>query len=131
MFLAILGVGASLYLTYAKLTSNSIVCGVGSCDLVQSSKYSEILGIPVAVFGAGFYFLVFSLIYMGKEKLVNILLVWGVIYSIYLTYLELFVIYEVCSWCVGSFVIILLLSAAQFIKLRVINKNGTNNGTPS
>ena len=116
--LCILGLGISMYLTYAKLTSSSVACINAGCNTVQSSKYSEISGIPVGMFGIGFYFILFTLLFKAKENLAKLLLIWGNLYSLYLTYLELFVIKAICVWCVGSFVVIILMSLLLFVRTK-------------
>lgn len=117
--LCFVGIGISLYLTYTKLTSSSVACINAGCNTVQASKYSEMFGIPIGVFGLGFYFALFTLLFKEQEKLVKILLVWGNLYSLYLTYLELFVIKAICIWCVGSFIVIIVMTIILFNKSRL------------
>lgn len=113
--LCVIGIAISLYLTYTKVTSSSIACINAGCNTVQASKYSELFGIPVGVFGFGFYFVLFTLIFKNNFAFSKILLIWGNLYSLYLLYLELFVIKAICVWCVGSFVVIILLSILVFM----------------
>ncbi len=121
--LCIAGILISMYLSYTKVTSSSIVCGYEGCNKVQSSKYSEIFGIPMGFFGIGFYFTLFALLNKGKTKLAKYLLLWGLVYSTYLTYLEIFVIKAICAWCVSSFVIIILLSILVFTNKGTLPNN--------
>ncbi len=116
--LCLIGIGISMYLTYTKVTSSSVACINAGCNTVQTSKYSELFGIPMGVFGLGFYFALFTLLFKAKESWAKLLLVWGNIYSLYLTYLELFVIKAICVWCVGSFVVIILMTILLFTKLK-------------
>lgn len=116
--LCLIGIGISMYLTYTKVTSSSVACINAGCNTVQTSKYSELFGIPMGVFGLGFYFALFTLLFKAKENWAKLLLVWGNIYSLYLTYLELFVIKAICVWCVGSFVVIILMTILLFTKLK-------------
>ena len=94
-----------------------LACGVGgSCEKVQASRWSEFLGIPVAAYGLAGYLGLFVVAFAGVQgkwaeqagptKLLVLLSGIGVAFTIYLTYLELFVIHAVCRWCVGSAVII-------------------------
>jgi len=79
---------------------------------VQLSRWATFLGLPVAVWGAGYYALVFGLALAGVQdrwadsrRLSTALVVvtaWGVLFSLWLTYLELFVIHAICRWCVVS-----------------------------
>lgn len=118
-FLAVCGIAVSLYLTYVKLTGSPIKCTVGSCDIVQNSKYAELFGIPVAVFGVLFYFLLFLFTYYKTYVLLKLWSLWGFIFSLYLTYLEIYVIKEICQWCVISAV---LSTVAFFVALSINNQ---------
>ncbi|GAB4531378.1 MAG: hypothetical protein Kow0063_10570 [Anaerolineae bacterium] len=111
------GMGVSAYLTWAHLANQSVACGQSQdCDIVQQSVYSEVGGIPVALLGLLAYTALFvlSLLYGRLPQplddyiplaIFGISLI-GVLYSAYLTYLELFVIYAICRWCVTSAIII-------------------------
>lgn len=115
--LCFIGLGVSMYLVYTKLTSSPIYCRLGDCQKVQNSSYSSLFGIPVSYFGVGFYFLLFVLFYKNYLKLAKIWLAWGVAFSVYLTYLELYVIKAICMWCITSFVVIILAAlVTYFIK---------------
>jgi uncharacterized membrane protein len=122
--LALAGIGVSGYLTWAHLANRSVLCGTSQgCDIVQQSVYSEVGGIPVALLGLAAYIALFILTLLrghslaGWEEYIPLAVfgisLIGVLYSAYLTYLELFVIYAICRWCVTSAIIItaiLLLS---------------------
>ena len=119
--LALLGLGAALYLTYVEGTQAQAICGpIGDCNAVQSSPYALILGVfPVGLFGAlGYIAILIAWLWhrFRRDKLAEIagpaqfgMAAFGVLYSIYLTYLEIFVIRAVCMWCLSSAVIITLL----------------------
>jgi uncharacterized membrane protein len=118
--IALIGVFVSLYLTLYKLGYiGSLACGTGGCETVQLSKWGEFLGVPVAAWGIGYYGLVFALAIVGTQerfegsrsltKTIAIVTGWGVLFTIWLTYLELFVIHAICRWCVGSATMTLLL----------------------
>ncbi len=103
------GLAISAYLTSVKLAGELPVCGpLKGCETVALSSYSEILGIPVALFGAGFSALVLILALawwrLGDRRALLAtygLGLFGILFVAYLTYLELFVIHAVCVWCVG------------------------------
>ena len=118
--IALIGVFVSLYLTLYKLGHiGTLVCGTGSCELVQLSKWGTFLGLPVAAWGVGYYGAVFVLAMVSTQerfessrRLTGALALvtgWGVVFTIWLTYLELFVIHAICRWCVGSAVMTVLL----------------------
>ena len=131
ILLALGGIGASGYLTYARWFDKSVVCaGLGSCSVVSESSYSHMGPIPVALLGLLGYVAIFAVAAVwlrvgdrwGDWPL---LLIWGMAlggaaYSAYLTYLELFVIDAVCIWCVAQAVImlgILLISTAGVLTM--------------
>jgi uncharacterized membrane protein len=118
--IALIGVFVSLYLTLYKLGYiGTLVCGTGGCETVQLSRWGNFLGLPVAVWGAGYYLLVLLLSLVGTHERfessrglsIGMLLVtsWGVLFTAWLTYLELFRIHAICRWCVGSAVMVLAL----------------------
>jgi uncharacterized membrane protein len=118
--LALLGLGISVYLAYVEITHVEAVCGpVGQCNVVQASPYARILGIPIAVLGMLNYLAV-DVLWVGQKALsgrwANLsalgllgLTLFGTLFSIYLTCLEIFVIHAVCAWCLSSAVITTLL----------------------
>ena len=116
LILALLGLAVSGYLAYVEITQTAAVCGpVGECNAVQSSDYARVLGIPVAVLGIVNYLAILGLWIVqrtasGKWRqwtgwALLLMTVFGVLFSIYLTLLELFVIDAVCIWCLSSAVI--------------------------
>ena len=112
-FLCLLGLGIASYLAYVEVNQVKAICGpVGECNLVQTSDYALLLGIPVAVWGvlnylgvaalwAGQKFLEGRLAGLSQLGLLGLLL-FGTLFSVYLTCLELFAIRAVCAWCLGS-----------------------------
>ena len=118
--LALIGLGVALYLAYVETTGVAAVCGpVGECNIVQSSTYARIAGIPVAVLGALSYLAIIGLwaaqhwlsgraaALAGQALL--FLTMFGVLFSIYLTLLELFAIGAICAWCLSSAVLTTLI----------------------
>lgn len=128
--LALAGMGVSGYLTWAHLAGQSVACGQSmDCDIVQQSVYSEVGGIPVALLGLVAYttLLVLTLL-RGRIPedldsyiplaIFGISLI-GVLYSAYLTYLELVVIYAICRWCISSAIIITVIFLLSLVDLKV------------
>lgn len=120
--LAAIGVGVAGYLTYEKFAGGGLICWGGSqqCEIVQNSPYSQIGPIPVAVVGLVGYllFLVVTALQITARSPerrrtlagLNLGLALGAfLYSVYLTYLELFVIYAICTWCVISAILVTLI----------------------
>ena len=123
---SILGLFVAVYLTFVETTNTEAICGpVGDCNTVQQSPYAMILGIiHVGVLGViGYSLLLISWIIRyitsnQKIKSIFTLVVWGfawfgVIFSIYLTFLEPFVIGATCLWCISSAILITLILIAS------------------
>ena len=125
--LALIGMGISAYLSFVHFSGVPLYCeGSGGCHTVQSSEYATVLGVPVALLGLFLYTAIFAggltaLRGSGWPAEVAPFLVFGlalagVLYSAYLTWLELYRIYAICAWCVASACLlaaILLVSAAS------------------
>ena len=119
--LTLIGLGVALYLAYVETQSASAVCGpVGDCNAVQSSPYARLFGIlPVGVLGALGYFAMLGVWIWNRLRrdwlaqnaplALFAMTFFGTLISLYLTYLEPFVIKAVCIWCLTSAVIITLL----------------------
>ena len=118
--LAFIGVFLSTYLTLYKLGYiGELQCAVGSCETVNTSRWATFFGLPVAAWGLGFYVATLALVMLGIQERyadsrgVSIALVtmtgWGVVFSGWLTYLELFVIHAICQWCVVSAILVLVM----------------------
>ena len=132
LVLALAGIGVAGYLSYAYLADQAIACGQSQgCDLVAQSGYSRIFGIPIAVFGLLAYIaLVILLVAHGRigenlEAYVPLAMLGisliGVLFSAYLTYLELFVILTVCKWCVASALIMTAFFVLSIFEMRSTN----------
>jgi uncharacterized membrane protein len=131
--LALAGIFISLYLTLYKLgVIGELSCSIGSCETVNTSKWSRFLGLPVAAWGVFFYLDVFAIALIGtfpkfeNERLISLILAAaaaiGVLFSAWLTYLELGVIHAICIWCVTSALIVTAIfgvSVADYRESRV------------
>jgi uncharacterized membrane protein len=129
--LALAGIFISIYLTLYKLDLiGELSCSIGSCETVNTSRWSIFLGLPVAAWGLFFYLDVFVTAMLGTmppfedEPLVSIVLVAeaaiGVLFSAWLTYLELAVIHAICIWCVTSAVIVLVILLVSVADLKEV-----------
>jgi uncharacterized membrane protein len=113
--LAVVGLLVAVYMAYIETTTAEAVCGaIGACNVVQESPYAAILGIPIGIIGILGYAVLLLLSFIGKRFpqamwLAFALSAGGVLFSIYLTYLEPFVIKATCVWCLTSAVVMLLL----------------------
>ncbi len=112
--LAVVGLGVATYLTYIHYAKINPACSLGqSCIKVQTSQWSKLDGIPVALLGLiGYIGILASLLAPDREetRLATLgLTVIGFGFSAYLTYRELFSIHAICEWCVSSAVILTIL----------------------
>lgn len=132
VFCAGIGFIDALYLTWVKVSHTEAAClpGVGNCEVVNTSQYSAISGMPIAVLGAAGYLIILFFLYFETRKPGwkenGILAVFGlsfigVLYSVYLTYLELAVIHAICPFCVLSATAMLLIFFATTTRL-VLNQ---------
>lgn len=127
--LAVLGLLDSIYLVWVKYTGVYALCGpIGNCESVNTSKYSEIYGIPIALLGAIAYAIMILLPLLEnrtqfwKEYSPTIVFgmsLIGVLYSFYLTYIEIIVLKAVCPYCVISAIILVFLLVLSVIRLSI------------
>jgi uncharacterized membrane protein len=128
IILALIGLGVASYLAYVEVTQVEAVCGpVGECNIVQSSQFAKILGVPVAIFGIIYYLAVIGLWLLSRSIrapwakrlpfLIVVISLGGMLFSIYLTALELLVIKAICAWCLSSAVITTLIFFTMVAKL--------------
>jgi uncharacterized membrane protein len=115
--LIFLGLSVAAYLAYVETQAVTAVCGpIGNCNAVQTSEYAYLFGIPIGVLGVIGYLAILATWLWGQwqnDRRAPLILLamtgFGVLFSIYLTYLEPFVIGAVCAWCLSSAVIMTLL----------------------
>jgi uncharacterized membrane protein len=123
---AIAGMIDAIYLTVHHYTGEKVPCSVtGGCETVLSSLYSEIGGIPLALFGALAYFTVFSLATLsafGDDrmwKILSVIVALMAVFSLWLLYLQAFVLGAFCQFCLLSagttFTLLLLVIIRQFL----------------
>ncbi|MCL5016308.1 MAG: vitamin K epoxide reductase family protein [Patescibacteria group bacterium] len=125
--LSLLGLADTGYLTESHLNRTALVCGAVSslskCNLVANSSFSSIYGVPVALLGLLFYLAVFfgTAFYFWRGRN-NHLLRWliilagaGLIFSLYLLYVQAFILKAFCQYCLASDI----LTIAIFIGLLV------------
>jgi uncharacterized membrane protein len=134
--LALVGLFVALYLwLHALGFGGAIKCGAsGGCEVVQTSQWAVFLGLPVAFYGVAGYFALLAVAILGlrpaalPDRTWSVLLAGlasaGFLFTVYLTYLELFVIHAICRWCIGSAVIITaiwIVSVAALRRLRLLS----------
>jgi uncharacterized membrane protein len=126
-FLAGLGMLVSAYMTIYKLTDNQTMClGNGGCSVVNSSVYSEVYGIPVALVGLLGYSAILAVLILSSRStlmgsnaslLVFGLCLTGFLFTLYLIYVEIALIRALCPFCLASQAIMTFLFAISVILL--------------
>ena len=134
LFIALLGIAGlavTTYLTSNALSHTEVGCSLSGCNTVLGSKWSKIFGIPVSAFGMATY----AVIMLGAlhayqspiddlrgRRVVALTAAIGVLASIYLTTIELFVIKAACQYCITSAVLVVVVAVAVIVTAR---KEGT------
>jgi uncharacterized membrane protein len=128
--LSIVGVLDSAYLSWLKITGTVAACSnVGDCEAVNSSRYAEVAGVPIAILGLLGYFAI-----LGVTLLENREPAWksglrlaffgftlaGTLYSVYLTYVEVAILRAICPFCIVSAVVMLALFIVAIYRLRAV-----------
>jgi uncharacterized membrane protein len=119
--LIVAGALVSAYLAYVETTGATAVCGpVGDCNTVQQSLYATLFGvIPIGLLGLIGYGLMLVLWVLGLEgrpshgrarRLLLAATVSATVFSVYLTFLEPFVIGATCLWCLSSAIVVTALA---------------------
>lgn len=140
--LSLLGLFVSAYLYLYKIGRiGTLACGTGGCETVQTSEWSRFAGVEVALIGVVGYGLLLLVALVSLRpvlverrwpaSLLAALAAGGVLFTAYLTGLELFVIHAICRWCVGSAAIIVTLLVLGLLELRRLRvpRAGSRAGT--
>jgi uncharacterized membrane protein len=131
--LSLLGLFISAYLYLYKIGRiGALACGAGGCETVQQSAWSRFAGFEVALIGFAGYAALLVVSLAGLQPplsnrrwpatLLSILAGLGVLFTVYLTYLELFVIHAICRWCVGSAAIIVAILVVALLDQRRLSR---------
>lgn len=119
--LCFVGLGVAGYLAFVETTQTTAVCGpIGDCNTVQQSVYARLFGIlPIGILGMIGYLAIMAAWSMARTQNGQFALyakastlalsTFGLLFSIYLTFLEPFVIGATCAWCIASAVIMTIL----------------------
>lgn len=122
--LALAGVAVSSVSLYHHLgTSKTSFCDLGqsfNCDLVNRSRYSTVLGVPVALIGIAGYLMILALATVYREKaetpvMLAIVSTFGLAFSVYLTYIEGHVLGVWCILCLSSLAVIFTLTVCSLL----------------
>lgn len=130
--IGIIGLLVAGYLVYAYAQPNPLECGLGGgCDIVKNSPYANFIGIGVPTWGLLFYIAI--VLYTGsrlfsrklvkfEKELFLLVTTAGLAFSMYLTYLEAYVIEAWCQWCLVSAVCSAGLFIASAVDYKISGK---------
>jgi uncharacterized membrane protein len=111
--LALVGAGIAGYLTYTRFFGLEPVCPTSGCEIVQNSRWSTLLGIPVALLGLLTYLSIFTSTQIRhplvKQAGAMVALV-ALGFNAYLLYIQEHEIGHYCTWCVSNEVVSLILA---------------------
>ncbi|MDA2922666.1 vitamin K epoxide reductase family protein [Patescibacteria group bacterium AH-259-L07] len=139
IFIAFSGFSLSFYIYHKKRLKQAVVCPMGGkCEEVIYSEYSRFLGIPIELLGMVYYGIIalsygLFLVYSVVVTPFTVFLVLGItiiafLFSLYLTFLQVFSIRQWCSWCLISAgfctsIFVLALAASKFGFISILDKN--------
>ena len=122
---SLIGLADATYLTIEHITGQSVRCTIiAGCSEVLSSRYAAIGGVPLAMIGAAAYFTVFSLAtlaafgYRFAGSILNLLVPMMVLVSLWLIYLQAFVIQSFCQYCLLSAAVTFVLALLLVLRWR-------------
>ncbi len=105
----------------------SLICGVGDCAAVQASKWSSVGPVPTSAIGMVGYVALMAVAIVGLQpayisapwvgKSLLLFSSLALAYSVFLTYLEAFVIHAWCQWCVTSAILVVVIFAASLVEV--------------
>jgi uncharacterized membrane protein len=119
--LGLIGLGVASYLTYVHYAGIKPACTAGeSCEIVQTSVYSKLAGVPVALLGLLTYVAILASLLVRQNEITRLLTLAitlvGFSFSAYLTYREAHSIHHYCEWCLSSAGILTLLFIGSLIR---------------
>jgi uncharacterized membrane protein len=120
--LALIGIAIAGYLTWVHYAGLDPVCvgGTGGCERVQSSRWAELAGVPVALLGLIGYIAVLASLALPEEQgalAAAFLTLVGFGFSCWLTYVEIAKIDAICQWCVASAVLMTALALVSVARV--------------
>lgn len=128
---AVAGIGVAGYLTWAHFADSQVICVAGGgCETVQTSSYSELAGVPLALLGLLSYTAILALI-AWDAPLARLgaaaLAVVGLLFGLYLIAVQLFVIDATCVWCMANDALIApVLAVLTALRLRTESDGATS-----
>jgi len=118
---AVAGIALASYLLYAREAGAQLVCTTGGCETVQSSRYAEVFGVPVAALGLVAYIWLLLTSWPRSELAragQTAVALAACVFSTYLVFVQLHVIGAVCELCLVSDGLIAVAAALALLRLR-------------
>lgn len=130
LVLALIGLADSIFLSYKHITTDPLYCSSFGCDVVTTSAYSLILGVPVAYLGIIYYGTLVALMaaYMIGSDMralwaLRVAASVGVVFSGWFVYVQLFILGEMCPYCIVSAVTTLILAIVLWSNWAVFKRD--------
>lgn len=132
VMLVLAAIGISGYLIYAQVSDTSVACvdtGKFNCDAVHGSTYSKLFGVPIAYLGFATNIGLLALLLLENRipflqangiALFFGIVLFGFLYSVYLVYLQAFVIESYCQWCLAHEALYAVLFVVSGLRLRQV-----------
>ena len=108
------------YLVVVHYRADALVCATSGCETVQRSRYAEMLGIPVAVFGLVTYVLLLVSSLTRRPAAVAVgagLALTALFFALYLVYVQVAVLHAICMWCVAADSLTILVAVTAVLRL--------------
>lgn len=127
--LALVGIGITGYLLWVRAAGSTLSCSTGGCETVQSSSYSELVGVPVAALGlAAYAVLLVTALMPGQLARLSgaVVALAGFVFSAYLVAVQVVVIGALCDWCLASDAVTTALAALALLRLRAVVRSAAS-----
>lgn len=111
LILAILGLAITIYLVYTRTQKKALACNNDQCHAVLDSKYNKIFGINNDILGVLYYLVIIIEYFLLTALMTNMIIYFQIITSIallgsiYLLYIQAFVLRKYCIYCIGTAII--------------------------
>ena len=127
---AVAGIGIASYLGYTHATDTPLMCPTSGCGKVQQSSYAELEGIPVAYLGIVGYALILGVSLSARRAAATACLVLalaGAAFALYLLVVQIFVIKAICTRCVSSDGVLLVIVLGAVARIHRLNESRESN----
>lgn len=113
-----LGLAIAAYLTIIHYSGGQPVCAIAhGCQVVQSSRYASLGGVPVALLGLLAYAALLAALALDRRDAAALIALTGAGFSGWLTYVEVAILEAICVWCVGSALCMAILAVLSGVRL--------------